>query len=75
MGKKLAYKKDSLNMVVEVSNSENGEVLFKIPNKNAVNINEIFSDYHMNSIMNKNYSDNELPKSITVMAYSVFDLI
>lgn len=71
----MKYKKDSTNMVVEVSNSETGDVLFKIPNRNAVNINEIFGDHHMDSIMKKAYDGNELPKSITVMAYSVFDLI
>lgn len=69
------YKKDSPNLVVEVSDSESGETLFSIQNKNTMNISEMFSDAYVDSIIKKQYEGKVLPKSITVMAYSNYDLI
>lgn len=66
---KINYAKETPKLTVKIIDGETNEVLFEIPNRNPLNVGELFSDVYISEIIKKN---NLNPNIIRVLVIGDF---
>lgn len=66
---KINYAKETPKLTVKIIDGETNEVLFEIPNRNPLNVGELFSDVYVSEIIKKN---NLNPNIIRVLVIGDF---
>ena len=67
------YTKESHRLTVQFYDSDNmSELLFEIPDRNVMNIAELFSDHYVNMIV-QDYLGEDAPDSITVLVLGEYN--
>lgn len=66
---KIIYAKETPKLTVKIIDGETNEVLFEIPNRNPLNVGELFSDVYVSEIIKKN---NLNPNIIRVLVIGDF---
>ena len=69
----MRYSKENARLTVKFIDGDTNEELFDIPNKNIMDIAELFSDVYVTEIA-RGYLGSDLPNNITVLIVGQYKL-
>jgi uncharacterized FlaG/YvyC family protein len=69
------YKMDSSRITVKLIDADTEELLLEIPNRNSLNIGEIFSDHMISNIVSREIESKDQPKKLMVFTVVEFTMI
>jgi hypothetical protein len=69
----MRYSKETTRLTVKFIDGDTNEELFDIPNRNIMDIPELFSDVYVTEIA-KGYLGDDLPENITVLIVGQYKL-
>ena len=70
----MIYAKETTRLTVKFINGDTNEELFDIPNRNILDIAELFSDVYVTEIAKGYLGADDLPKNITVLVVGQYKL-
>jgi len=66
------YKKDTSRIAVKIIDGDTEDLLFEIKDRNHTNIGELFTDYVVSSMAEREIKKGEEPDEIMVIAVGIF---
>jgi hypothetical protein len=70
----MKYVKETPRITVKFINADTEKILFEIKDRSWMNIGEIFTNNVLNSLMEQEFKNKELPKNVMVIAVGEFKL-
>jgi uncharacterized FlaG/YvyC family protein len=71
----MKYKKSTPRITVKFIDANTEDTLFEIPNRNHMDMGELFSDYYASAVIEKEIKDGKYPKKILILAVAELELI
>lgn len=69
----MPYKKENARINVQYIDAITDEILFEIKDRNHMNVGEVLTAFHANSLMERELKGKRMPKKIMVIAVAEFD--